>query len=89
MQTPISTLVQSYSKTSTAYKAWGKEEYKLTVEGLDGYPLSRFALAIRQRAVVDCGLSVPPKIALNKSCATIVARPGDKIVYCRQLAVGS
>ena len=46
MHTPISTLVQSYSKTSSAYKAWGNPGYDLTIEGLEGYPLSRFLLAI-------------------------------------------
>ena len=49
MQTPISTLVQSYSKTSSAYKAWGNPGYNLTIEGLEGYPLSRFLLAIRAK----------------------------------------
>lgn len=49
MHTPISTLVQSYSKTSSAYKAWGNPGYDLTIEGLEGYPLSRFLLAIRAK----------------------------------------
>ncbi len=49
MQTPISTLVQSYSKTSSAYKAWGNPDYKLVIEGLEGYPLSRFLVALRAK----------------------------------------
>ncbi|HZJ88961.1 MAG TPA: transcription-repair coupling factor [Sphaerochaeta sp.] len=50
MQTPISTLVQSYNKSSKAYKAWGSGSRSLAIEGLDGYPLSRFALAIRAKS---------------------------------------
>ncbi|MDY0303575.1 MAG: hypothetical protein RBQ65_02870, partial [Sphaerochaeta sp.] len=49
MQTPISTLVQSYSKTSSAYKAWGNPGHELTIEGLEGYPLSRFLLVLRAK----------------------------------------
>lgn len=42
MQTSITTLVQSYIKSSSAYKAYqGKPEH-LWVEGIDGYPLAIF-----------------------------------------------
>ncbi|MFA5448348.1 MAG: transcription-repair coupling factor [Sphaerochaeta sp.] len=82
MQTPISTLVQSYSKTSTAYKAWGKEEYKLTVEGLDGYPLSRFALAIRAKSGGRLWLVCPTEDSAQQLLRDYRGRDlGTKIVY--------
>ncbi len=42
MQTPISTLVQSYIKTSSAYKAYGVQSDHIHIQGLDGYPLAQF-----------------------------------------------
>ncbi|MGH0052972.1 MAG: DEAD/DEAH box helicase, partial [Sphaerochaetaceae bacterium] len=42
MQTPITTLVQSYIKTSAAYKAYGVATRHLHIEGLEGYPLAQF-----------------------------------------------
>lgn len=42
MQTPISTLVQSYIKTSSAYKAYGVQTRHIHIQGLEGYPLAQF-----------------------------------------------
>ena len=42
MQTPITTSVQSYIKSGSAYKAYRGSETRLHVEGLEGYPLAIF-----------------------------------------------
>ncbi|WP_245523817.1 transcription-repair coupling factor [Sphaerochaeta globosa] len=42
MQTPISTLVQSYIKTSSAYKVYGAQTNHIHIHGLEGYPLAQF-----------------------------------------------
>ncbi len=49
MQTPISTLVQSYIKNSTAYKAYGTTTRHLHLEGLEGYPLAQFLRMISRK----------------------------------------
>lgn len=58
MQTPLSELVQSYIKTSPAYKAFHAEERLLAVQGLEGYPLSQFlrlvARKVKGRVWVIC-----------------------------------
>lgn len=42
MQTPITTLIQSYIKSSSAYKAYQGPHSALNIEGLEGYPLAVF-----------------------------------------------
>lgn len=58
MQTPLSVLVQSYIKTSPAYKAFHAEERSVTIQGLEGYPLSEFlrlvARKVKGRVWVIC-----------------------------------
>ena len=49
MQTPIETLVQSYIKTSSAYKAYGASTHHLKVQGLEGYPLAQFLRMIARK----------------------------------------
>ncbi|MDN5332907.1 MAG: hypothetical protein PWP59_169 [Sphaerochaeta sp.] len=49
MQTPISTLVQSYIKNSPAYKAYGTTTRHLHIEGLEGYPLAQFLRMIARK----------------------------------------
>lgn len=72
MQTPISTLVQSYIKSSSAYKAFTTTQTKLFVQGLEGYPLVAFIrlLARRQkgRVWVICPTEDSTK-SLLKDCA--------------------
>ncbi|WP_293895314.1 MULTISPECIES: transcription-repair coupling factor [unclassified Sphaerochaeta] len=49
MQTPISTLVQSYIKSSNAYKAYGAGSNHLAIQGLEGYPLAQFLRLISRK----------------------------------------
>ena len=42
MQTPITASVQSYIKSSSAYKAYHGSDTRLMVEGIEGYPLAIF-----------------------------------------------
>lgn len=49
MQTPLETHVQSYIKTSSAYKAYQASTRHLRVQGLDGYPLAQFLRLIARK----------------------------------------
>lgn len=49
MQMPIATIVQSYSKSSPAYKAYVNGVSSLSVQGLEGYPLAVFLRLLSRR----------------------------------------
>ena len=49
MQMPIATIIQSYLKSSPAYKAYASGTSTLSVQGLEGYPLALFLRLLSRR----------------------------------------
>lgn len=71
MQMPIATVVQSYIKSSPAYKAYATGASSLAIQGLEGYPLALFLRLLSRREKKRIWVVCPTEesaLALLKDC---------------------